>query len=366
MNMPFSRIMIACAAFGIAPLSAATHAAGFEIVQLTDNSTDDKKPVVNSKGQVVWETFDGIDSEVMLYDGTNTIPLTDNNTRDELPHINSSGRVVWQATISEVPTIYEIFYYDGTTTSRFTNNNTTDLFAQISDRGDILWWGNGDNTLYDGKNVITLNSALDPSLVDNPGIMSRAGHVVWHRYQNGVYSLYRFDGRKTEKIGEAVFGGVVVDYHVNNHGQVVWNSFDGNDYELFMYDRGKVVQLTNNDYFDGAARINHRENVAWVGGPSTSAGVNYSIFMYDGKQVTVLPDISRYEDSVSINSRNHIVWQAWIGGNWEIVEFDGETANVITHNDKDDTRPEISDSGTVVWTLVDGLDTEIMLAKPIR
>ncbi len=54
---------------------------------------------INNNGQVVWEAFDDYDYEIFLYDGTNIIQLTDNERNDRRPHINDNGQVVWESEI---------------------------------------------------------------------------------------------------------------------------------------------------------------------------------------------------------------------------------------------------------------------------
>jgi hypothetical protein len=45
---------------------------------------------------VVWETYNGSDSDIFLYDGTGITQISDNYFSDEGPQINNNGYVVWK------------------------------------------------------------------------------------------------------------------------------------------------------------------------------------------------------------------------------------------------------------------------------
>lgn len=67
----------------------------YSIIQITDNSYDDRLPQINDSGYVVWYGSDGSDDEIFLYDGTGITQITNNSYGDVYPQINDSGYIVW-------------------------------------------------------------------------------------------------------------------------------------------------------------------------------------------------------------------------------------------------------------------------------
>src|SRR4030067_1031067 len=67
-------------------------------IQLTNNPYNDASPQINSKGDVVWFSYDGNDYEILLYNGASgtTLQFTNNDSGERSPQINSKGDVVWQ------------------------------------------------------------------------------------------------------------------------------------------------------------------------------------------------------------------------------------------------------------------------------
>ena len=63
------------------------------VQQLTDNDLWDRYPQI-SGSTVAWVGDDGNDTEVFVYDGTETWQLTENNGNDDCPYVSGSS-VVW-------------------------------------------------------------------------------------------------------------------------------------------------------------------------------------------------------------------------------------------------------------------------------
>lgn len=80
------------------------------IEQLTDNDYSDLNPDV-SGNRIVWMQYDGLDNEIMYYDGMTVHQLTDNTAQDYLPKI-SGQRVVWVQYSSTVSNDGQIFVFD--------------------------------------------------------------------------------------------------------------------------------------------------------------------------------------------------------------------------------------------------------------
>ena len=118
---------------------------GRSIIQLTNNSYQDARPQI-SRRNVVWMGFDGNDLEIFLYDGKQTILLTHNNIMDFFPEI-SGGDVVWECQVGGTDS--EIFHRNirkGITT-QVTNNSDEDWYPVVS-RSGIVWMG-GDETDFE-------------------------------------------------------------------------------------------------------------------------------------------------------------------------------------------------------------------------
>jgi hypothetical protein len=61
-----------------------------EVVQLTDDDTDDENPRIDGSN-VVWQR----DGDIFLFDGVTTLPVTDDLQEEANPDVSGS-RVVWQ------------------------------------------------------------------------------------------------------------------------------------------------------------------------------------------------------------------------------------------------------------------------------
>ena len=145
---------------GLLILNAATLQAGWTIQQLTNNQLPDT--LANASGnKVVWQAFDGRDSEIMLFDGTQTVQLTNNDLPDEAPRI-SGNNVVWR--YQKVPNVddqdldwaREIMFYDGLTVRQLTDNDLADHRPYISG-SNVVWWqqyaNDGEIMLFDGDTI---------------------------------------------------------------------------------------------------------------------------------------------------------------------------------------------------------------------
>ena len=73
-------------------LSPAAHA--FDIIQITNNSTNDYSPGISGSNAVWANEADG-DFEVYLWDGATITQITNNSIDDEHPAISGSNVVWW-------------------------------------------------------------------------------------------------------------------------------------------------------------------------------------------------------------------------------------------------------------------------------
>ncbi len=103
------------------------------------------------------------------------------------------------------------------------------------------------------------------------------------------------------------------------------------------YAQYTILQLTDNSYEEDELQINDSGQVYW-------GGTLYDIASATATQI----------DSGSwaqLNDSDQIVWHKSDGSDTEIFLYDIATATTaqITNNAYDDVRPQINDSGQIVW-----------------
>jgi beta propeller repeat protein len=180
---------------------------------------------------IVWSGYDGSDSEIYLYDGTQTIQLSDNDISDSSPQI-SGNNVVWLG-YSNYYRYYgnsEVYLYDGSQTIQLTDNDTYESSPRIS--GNKVVWSGYDGKdseiyLYNGTNTtkLTANSTGDYS----PQISGN--NLVWEGYDGNDSEIYLYDGTSTIQLTD----NNTSDYSPQIFGnKVVWQGYDGNDSEIYL------------------------------------------------------------------------------------------------------------------------------------
>ena len=105
----------------------------YTIIQLTDNNANSLLPLIDGNN-IVWQSGEDSESEIFLYNGTETIQLTNNDVEERFVQIDGNN-VVWQKEEGEER---EIFFYNGVQTIQLTNNDIFDGFPQI-DKDNIVW-----------------------------------------------------------------------------------------------------------------------------------------------------------------------------------------------------------------------------------
>lgn len=292
-------------------LLLAPSAEAFDIMQLTDNTTDDSWPAV-SGSNVVWQYFDGNDDEIQFYNGTTTVDLTNNSDYDQFADIDGSN-VVWKRTEPSCAGCSgeEIFFYNGVSEIQVTDNIAPDRAPRVSG-SDVVWsgcqgasfpqaactGGDFDILLWDGSTTdLTLNATndYDPDIDDSKAVWTNGGAVfLWDGLTTTQIAA---DGRRPRISGD----------------NVVWYA-GAWPYEIFFYDGVTTTQITSNTTAD------------------------------------VYPAISG----------STIAWQCDDGDDEICYWRDGEGITQITVNANDDFSPSISGS-VVVWAGFDGSDTEIFM-----
>jgi hypothetical protein len=133
---------------------------GTEIVQITDNDSEDRQPVVSGTN-VAWSGWDGNDFEIFLYNGTEIVQITDNDSHDEDLNIDGS-RIVWEGAGTSWT---EIFLYDGVTTTQITNNSLQDNGPAIS--GSYIVWMRAFSTQVNDYEIFFYDGTTEYRVTNN-------------------------------------------------------------------------------------------------------------------------------------------------------------------------------------------------------
>ncbi len=233
--------------------------ADYQTTRLSDDSGD--SPQINDNGYVVWRGSDGHDSEIFLYNGSNTTQLTDNDNFDDTPQINNNNYVVWEGHDGND---FEIYLYDGSETTQLTDNGHDDQLPQINNNNHVVWKG------YDGHDseIFLHDNSSITQLTDNDN----------------------FDDTP----------------QINDNGYVVWEGNDGNDFEIYLYDGSETSLFTDNGHDDQLPQINNNNYLVWV----RHGGNDSEIFLHDDSETTQLTDNNHNDDTPQININNHVVWHS--------------------------------------------------------
>lgn len=272
----------------------------YEITKITDNDYDDRWPVINDHGQIVWAA-NGQDYEILYYDGSSTTQISNNDTQDRDPFLNNSGQIVWGGMADGD---YEVFLYEGSTPTQITDNSHHDNDPHINENGDIAWstlssppfgfeaYGfYGGSTVGLGSGIVYINDNRDK-------VLSRLIDDAWHAY------LY-------DSSGETYLGsGIASD--INNNGHVVWCT-DDDQKDIMFYDGFSSVQISNSP---GNYRPKMNENglVVW------QKAVPSDIFLYDGTGVRQITTNGYGCETPYINLAGDIVWSAYGSDDYEIYK----------------------------------------------
>ena len=253
------------------------------------------------------------------------VQLTSNSTADSQPRIKGD-HVVWQG---EVNGNLEIFHYNlaSGTTTQVTNNSSDDVSPQ-TDGNYIAWLGDGFNgtvTYYDIASGITTTIPDVTGYRVNTAPKIAKGRIAWstglgiadvfmHDIASGVTSNIsglvdptnqlddlrpgisedsiiwnRIDSLGTSDPNDDILSLMIYDIATGTAGTApddyLWGSsqymdgklgvktlHDGNDREVYMYSKGILLQVTDNNVNDIAARISGN-SIVWVSGADNAAKI---------------------------------------------------------------------------------------------
>jgi hypothetical protein len=160
-------------------------------------------------------------------------------------------------------------------------------------------------------------------------------------------NTYAFDAKECATVGDGAFYcSTPKDADAFTEDGVFSAPDADGDEEIFVRVNGKETQLTHNSVDDSAPYYDAlSDRIVW----HRSVNDRYQIISYDLK--------SQEETQVTSTSYNNMepvaygditLWQAWVGTNWEIMLYDGETVRQLTHNDVHDISPHMRGS-YIVW-----------------
>ncbi len=380
---------------------------------ITSNRANDYDYQV-SRDSVIWESHDGSDWEIYLYDASLDVyeQLTDNSTDDKLarhykfqdpgtgewlthivwagiPDPDEAPEIIWVGTGSpDFGSDYEIFldvYHHNSLSHeryRLTSNNYDDKGPFVSDT-HVVWWANTptdkDVYLYD---ITTLDDPVRGLPVDisknnyddyDPRISG--ANIAWYGSDGADLEVYLYvadpgnvavPGARVQLTNDSLKqNSVQIDG--NN---VVWVANDTVDNEIFVHQfdpltlTGATYQVTDNTSDDIRPRISG-ENIVWQG----LQGTNWEIFLstVSGAALGVAPvniSNSPLRDENPRVASDQAVWHTWDGDDWEVYhyEFGGDRIPLnLSDNEDFDWYPQISDE-MMAWRYYDDEDYEIIIA----
>ncbi len=333
------------AALLLLPAASARGEPFWTITQLTDNDYEEWSPKVSGPN-VVWEGYDGTDSEIFLYDGNATVQITNNSYQDYAPEVSGSN-IVW---LGHDGNDDEVFLYDGAIT-QLTNNEYDDYGPDVSG-SNVVWTG------YDGSDleIFLYDGVATTQLTDNgyhDGYVAISGsNIVWMGDSGNDYEIFLYDGNATVQITNNSYRDFDPDVSGSN---IVWSGDD----EIFLYDGASTTQLTNDSYGDLYPQVSD-SNVVWM---VYIAAPDSDVLLFDGSTTISLTggDYYSYNQNPHVSGSN-VVWSGiGSGTESEIFFYDGTGITQLSINSRSDGDPQVSDA-TVVWRGSNGNDSEIFMA----
>ena len=208
------KIILALAASWLLVFSSAADA--FDVVQITDNSTEDRNPAI-SGSNVVWARCDGSthfaclggDQEIYFWDGSFPIvpiQITNNSINDTNPAISGS-KVVWVSYEDIVPiTATDLYFWDGSfpiTPIHIAHNDPPVVFSPDISGSTVVWNSLVDDASeifrWDGSFPIVPTVITDNDRGEGSPAISDS-NVVWEHHGEYDYEIYFWDGVTTTNV----------------------------------------------------------------------------------------------------------------------------------------------------------------------
>jgi len=360
----------------------------WDVRTLTSNESNDYNAYHTSGQYVVWEGFDGNDTEIYLFTGVymagdvpQIIQLTDNTTNDSTPAVFDAGGqpyVVWSHTGTGAEgTDTEIWFYDGTTSYAVTNNSYNDYEPQLSG-SMVTWWSRTptDDEIFvwnigdpvTSRFNLTDNESKDVSPRISGNTVVWIGYASQYATEDKDREIFVYDGTETPG-GLPNIVRLTTDSQSDSDVQIdgnliVWQKLVGTSHEIFVHDlsTSTTTQITTNSLHDRYPQVSGTD-VVW----QTFTGGNWEIYHYNTEAQTAPTNISSssYPDERPQVKDGRVVWVQTVGGKGEILTRQLRGTGAITNVSNSaghDWSPQITDSGTIIWRAHDEEDYEIVVA----
>jgi hypothetical protein len=331
--------------------------------------------------RLVWEEFDGNDTEIFFHDLANgtTTQLTNNQFDDIVVGINQR-RIVWSGLLEpadawedeyEAGPSNELYVFNGRKTTQLTNGAAHDKLISIDGR-HLFWksaigpmpdWASYQSYSYElfysnGKRTRQLTHNED----DDSARATNGKHIIWtsrEKPKGGRLpseELFWFNGKKITRLTH----NNVEDWLAKmDFPYVAWHSKIGipqkprrTTYEVMLLNLKTLQQkrLTHNDVDDYILGIDGK-SVVWsssIGNRDRYGSQTSELFLFNGKKKIRLTRNSVDDYLDSFDGRN-LFWESWLGvmdsdgiPTTELFWSNGRKTHQITHNDVDgsfaDTR----------------------------
>jgi PKD repeat protein len=279
--------------------------------QLTSDATDNKNPVINNFGTVVWQKVDGIRNSIWVNDvGTVREVFPDGQT----PAINDGGEIVFVKSDEVYSSLRGLL---GSGADPGINNN-----------GDVVWSnldsGSGFVQIYRLNSGATLPAQLTSDEANHnwPSI-SNDGEVVW----------VQDDGSGNDRVfssaGQLSSDCPAVQYHrnpsVNKCGDLVFTSWDS----TVIGQPGEVYRLGTS---------------APCGASVPPAG---GMCGQQGLPVPVLADLPTPSKRTAINDLGEMLWSELDVNGW--LQIHSNKRGQLTFDSSHHEFPALNNYGALVW-----------------
>ena len=158
---------------------------------------------------------------------------------------------------------------------------------------------------------------------------------------------------------------------INDRGQVVFMrtvapSLDLQTAEVMLYDRCELIQLTDDDVYDGLPKINNHGDIVWA--RDLEGDGDTDIVLWRDGELTPIANEPYYEQDADIDDAGRIVWHGFVTGNGNVTQVflsDGFSTEVLVDNGLMNQGFENNGLGDIVWArynfFVSPWTSEIML-----
>lgn len=377
-------------------------AQSYTINQITNNTTYDQTPWINSNRDVVWSgQVPGNNYDIFKY---SYAAGTTSNISNQLtsygrtynenwnPQINNQGAISWLGQAGS-PSYRDVFVYSGSIKQVSTSGSNA--FPQINNQGRVTWeeWGsipgvgqrplyievyNPDNGqtrtisrteyFYDyGSGSSRINSTYTLPSINNNGDVVYSGNVnVRSSSATNIFS-YNAATDTATRITNNTFNGLAGSPAINDRGDIAWLDESGKSVQLRTAS-GTTLRLDAGNYQDYSPFVGQTGDVVWVS--RSKANGDTEVYLYDALHGTTSM-ISADHDALSANwspfldKWGNVIWEQDMGGTWNIRRYDratGITSTIVADQDMLQNM-RINEFGDIVWQALDsGRDMEIFLA----